>query len=78
MRKLPAQEVAVAVSAPETPEGALFAVEEGWRFGVYPGRRRGPRRRQQRAGGAGRCARKPARRGARRQVAEAGPADARP
>ncbi len=37
VRKLPGGETAVAVKAPETPEGALFAAEEGWRFGVYQG-----------------------------------------
>ncbi len=30
-------EVAVAVRAPEAPEGALFAAESEWRFGVYQG-----------------------------------------
>jgi DNA polymerase-1 len=33
--RLPQREVAVAVQAPETPEGVLFAAEEAWRFGVY-------------------------------------------
>jgi DNA polymerase I len=33
--RLPRKEVAVAVQEPETPEGVLFAAEEGWRFGVY-------------------------------------------
>ncbi len=37
VKKLPGGETAVAVKAPETPEGALFAAEEGWRFGVYQG-----------------------------------------
>jgi DNA polymerase-1 len=36
-RRLPRTEVAIAVKAPETPEGVLFAPEEGWRFGVYMG-----------------------------------------
>ncbi len=31
---LPQTELAVAVRAPEMPEGALFAVDEAWRFGV--------------------------------------------
>jgi DNA polymerase-1 len=33
--RLPRKEVAVALQQPETPEGVLFAAEEGWRFGVY-------------------------------------------
>jgi DNA polymerase-1 len=33
--KLPSTEVAVAVQAPEAPEGALFAAEPDWRFGVH-------------------------------------------
>jgi DNA polymerase-1 len=33
--KLPATEVAVAVRAPETPEGALFADDQEWRFGTH-------------------------------------------
>ena len=37
IEKLPAREAAVAVTAPEAPEGALFAPENGWRFGVYQG-----------------------------------------
>ena len=35
--RLPHKEVAVAVRAPEAPEGALFAADEGWRFGVFQG-----------------------------------------
>jgi DNA polymerase-1 len=37
LSKLPRGEVAVAMQAPETPEGVLFAAEEGWRFGVFQG-----------------------------------------
>ncbi len=33
--RLPAEEVAVALRAPETPEGALFADDAVWRFGVH-------------------------------------------
>jgi DNA polymerase-1 len=33
--RLPQREVAIAVQAPETPEGVLFAPEEAWRFGAY-------------------------------------------
>jgi len=33
--RLPNAEVAVAVRAPETPEGALFAQDAGWQFGVH-------------------------------------------
>jgi DNA polymerase-1 len=33
-KRLPATEVAVAVRAPETPEGALFAADAAWHFGV--------------------------------------------
>jgi DNA polymerase-1 len=35
VRKLPHTEVSIAVRAPETPEGALFAAADGWRFGAY-------------------------------------------
>jgi DNA polymerase I len=35
--RLPQQEVAVAVRAPEAPEGVLFAAEAAWEFGVYQG-----------------------------------------
>jgi DNA polymerase-1 len=35
VERLPQREVAIAVHAPEMPEGVLFAPEEGWRFGVY-------------------------------------------
>ena len=35
--RLPRTAVSVAVRAPEAPEGALFAAEEGWRYGVYTG-----------------------------------------
>jgi DNA polymerase I len=35
VRKLPHTETSIAVRAPETPEGALFAAEEAWRFGAY-------------------------------------------
>jgi DNA polymerase-1 len=35
VERLPAREVAIAAQAPETPEGVLFAPEEGWRFGAY-------------------------------------------
>ncbi len=37
VRRLPDREAALAVTAPETPEGALFAEENGWRFGIYQG-----------------------------------------
>ena len=37
VRRLPQTELAIAVRPPETPVDALFAVEEGWRFGVYAG-----------------------------------------
>ena len=37
VRRLPDREAALAVTAPEAPEGALFAAEHGWRFGVYQG-----------------------------------------
>ncbi|MGI8506121.1 MAG: DNA polymerase I [Solirubrobacteraceae bacterium] len=33
--RLPEAEVAIAVKAPETPEGALFGEDAQWRFGVY-------------------------------------------
>jgi DNA polymerase-1 len=33
----PAEEVALAARAPETPEGALFGASEAWRFGAYAG-----------------------------------------
>jgi DNA polymerase-1 len=33
--RLPHTEVALAVKAPETPEGALFAADAAWHFGVY-------------------------------------------
>jgi DNA polymerase-1 len=33
---LPATEVAIALRAPAAPEGALFATEQEWRFGVHP------------------------------------------
>jgi DNA polymerase-1 len=33
--RLAPEEVALAVSAPETPEGALFGSNQQWRFGVY-------------------------------------------
>jgi DNA polymerase I len=35
LARLSQSEVAVAVRAPEMPEGALFAADEQWRFGVY-------------------------------------------
>jgi DNA polymerase I len=35
--RLPDREAALAVTAPEAPEGALFAAENGWRFGIYQG-----------------------------------------
>ncbi len=34
-RRLPATEVAVATKAPETPEGALFADDAQWHFGLH-------------------------------------------
>ncbi len=37
VRRLPDREAALAVTAPEAPEGALFAAENGWRFGIYQG-----------------------------------------
>ena len=37
VKRLPRAEAAVAVQAPETPEGALFADVAEWRFGVYQG-----------------------------------------
>ncbi len=37
VRRLPSAEVAVAVRAPEAPEGALFAADSEWRFGAYQG-----------------------------------------
>ena len=55
--QLPDTEVAVAVRAPETPEGALFAARASWRFGVYADRlKRRSRRRCREPGGACRCA----------------------
>jgi DNA polymerase I len=36
--RLPHTEIALAVRAPETPDDALFALDAGWRFGVYPDR----------------------------------------
>ncbi len=33
--RLDQQEVALALKAPETPEGMLFASQDGWRFGVF-------------------------------------------
>jgi DNA polymerase I len=36
--RLPETEIALAVRAPETPDDALFALDAGWRFGVYPDR----------------------------------------
>ncbi len=33
--QLPAGEVAIAVRAPETPDGALFGDDQQWRFGAY-------------------------------------------
>jgi DNA polymerase-1 len=35
LARLPQSEVAVAVRPPQAPEGALFAPEQVWRFGVY-------------------------------------------
>jgi DNA polymerase-1 len=35
-RKAGSTELSIAVKAPDVPEGALFAADEGWRFGVYP------------------------------------------
>ncbi|HEY2650719.1 MAG TPA: DNA polymerase I [Solirubrobacteraceae bacterium] len=35
-QRLPQDEVAVAVSAPQVPEDALFAAESGHRFGLHP------------------------------------------
>jgi DNA polymerase I len=35
VQRLPSTEVAVAVRAPETPEGALFADDQQWHFGVH-------------------------------------------
>jgi DNA polymerase I len=35
LARLSQSEVAVAVRAPEMPEGALFAADEQWRFGAY-------------------------------------------
>ncbi|MFZ0042799.1 MAG: DNA polymerase I [Solirubrobacteraceae bacterium] len=35
VKRLPDAEVAVAVCAPETPEGALFGENQEWRFGAY-------------------------------------------
>ena len=37
VRRLAGAEVAVAMRAPEAPEGALFAADSEWRFGVYQG-----------------------------------------
>jgi DNA polymerase-1 len=34
-RRLPATEIAVATKAPETPEGALFADDAQWHFGLH-------------------------------------------
>jgi len=33
--RLPHTEISLAVKAPETPEDALFATDQAWRFGVY-------------------------------------------
>ncbi len=38
LARLPAAEVALAVRPPVTPEGALFAAEGQWRFGVHSSR----------------------------------------
>jgi DNA polymerase-1 len=35
IKRLPQSEVAVAMRAPETPEGALFAADAAWHFGVH-------------------------------------------
>jgi DNA polymerase-1 len=35
--RLPHTTTAIAVRAPETPEGALFAAEQAWQFGAYTG-----------------------------------------
>jgi DNA polymerase I len=35
VRKLPHTEIAIAARPPETPEGALFADDQVWRFGAY-------------------------------------------
>jgi DNA polymerase-1 len=35
-RKAGSTELSVAVTAPDVPDGALFAADQGWRFGVYP------------------------------------------
>ena len=35
LARLPNAEVAVALRAPDAPEGALFAADEGWQFGVH-------------------------------------------
>jgi DNA polymerase-1 len=35
--RLPETEIAVAISAPEIPEDALFAADPEWRYGVYAG-----------------------------------------
>jgi DNA polymerase-1 len=35
--RLPQREVSIAVRPPHTPEEALFAPDQNWRFGVYPG-----------------------------------------
>jgi DNA polymerase-1 len=37
VKRMPPNEVSVAVRAPETPEGALFAEQTTWRFGVFAG-----------------------------------------
>jgi DNA polymerase I len=37
VRRLPQTEVAIAARAPQTPEGALFAANGAWRFGVFAG-----------------------------------------
>ncbi len=37
VRRLPHGELAIAVRPPETPEDALFAADQAWRFGVYAG-----------------------------------------
>jgi DNA polymerase-1 len=41
VKSMPHTEVALAVRAPETPDGALFALDGAWRFGVYGDRASG-------------------------------------
>ena len=78
VKRLPHTDVAIAVKPPETPEDALFADDQSWRFGAYARRRQGgSRRRGAASGGRCRSARHPPRACARREVARGGARDAR-